>query len=136
MKSFFPDMLQPSGSELSLELIAGKFDYFFQQLHLLHLQTSSFAEHKALQVWDTLPDSKDEFLEKLMGYEGRRIKSYKTGVIQDYSVGIPEKIVMELKDFASQLESYASMKGYSDIENMAQSLSGTASSTLYLLTLS
>ena len=49
---------------------------------------------------------------------------------------MPTRILTDLKDFASQLERYGSSKGYPDIENMAQSLSGIASQTLYLLTLS
>ena len=136
--SIFPEsmMSKSSSSEMTLEGIAEKFDYFFRQIHLLHLQTSSYAEHKALQVWDTMPDQKDEFLEKLMGYEGRKLRSYKASPIIDYSMGLPKRILTDLRDFAEQLEDYAESKNYSDIENLAQSLSGSASSTLYLLTLS
>jgi Family of unknown function (DUF5856) len=134
----FPDSMLNKSSplEMTMEDVASKFDYFFQQIHLLHLQTSSYAEHKALQVWDTIPDVKDEFLEKLMGYEGRKLRVYKPLPIADYSMDMPKKIITDLKDFAEQLESYAGIKNYSDIENLAQSLSGTASQTLYLLTLS
>jgi hypothetical protein len=134
----FPDNMLDKSSplEMTMEGVASKFDYFFQQIHLLHLQTSSYAEHKALQVWDSMPNQKDEFLEKLMGYEGRKLRSYKTPPITDYSLGMPSRILTDLKEFAEQLESYARIKNYSDIENLAQSLSGSASQTLYLLTLS
>ena len=60
-------------SGMTIEEVAAKFDYFFVQIHLLHLQTSSFAEHKSLQIWDKMPDYKDEFIEKLSGYEGRNL---------------------------------------------------------------
>lgn len=133
----FPDnMANKSPSEMTLEDIASKFDYFFQQIHLLHLQTSSYAEHMALNVWNDMPDAKDEFMEKLMGYEGRKLRGYKALPITDYLPGSPSKVLNELKDFAGQMERYASIKGYPDIENLAQSLSGTASKTLFLLTLS
>ena len=108
--------------------------YFFEQIHLLHLQTPSHAEHSALNFWDYVVDAKDEILEKLMGYESRKIKSYKINPLMDYTPGAPSKVVGEVKDFAKQLESWADSKGYGDISNLAQSLSGEAAKTLYLLT--
>ena len=134
----FPDSMLNKSSplEMTMEDIAGKFDYFQRQIHLLHFQTPSLSEHKALQIWDILPDQLDEFTEKIMGYEGRKIKSYSTDPIVDYSMEMPKKIINDLKEFAGQLESYGRLKGYPDVENMAQSLSGEASRTLYLLTLS
>ena len=134
----FPDSMLNKSSplEMTMEDIAGKFDYFQRQIHLLHFQTPSLSEHKALQIWDILPDQLDEFTEKIMGYEGRKIKSYSTAPIVDYSMEMPKKIINDLKEFAGQLESYGRLKGYPDVENMAQSLSGEASRTLYLLTLS
>jgi len=77
-----------------------------------------------------------EFLEKLMGYEGRKLRSYKTSPITDYSVGFSNRVISDLKGFAEQLENYAKSKNYPDIENLSQSLSGSASQVLYLLTLS
>lgn len=133
-KSLFPpDMMGVQGT-LTLEIIAQKFSYFFEQIHLTHLQTPSHAEHTALNLWETVVDQKDSFLEKLMGYEGRKVRSYSFLPITDYSPGLPEKVVNELKDFAKQLENFADTNGYSDIENMAQSLQGDAAKTLYLLT--
>lgn len=138
MESIFPEnMLNKSSPlEMTMESIAEKFDFFFRQIHLSHLQTPSYSEHKALQIWDTIPDVKDEVLEKLMGYEGRKIRNYKALPLMDYSPDLPKRILTELKDFSEQLESYGKLKNYSDIENIAQSLSGSASQTLYLLTLS
>jgi hypothetical protein len=136
---FFPDTIVGKSSsplEMTMEDIAGKFDYFQRQIHLLHFQTPSYSEHKGLQIWDILPGQLDEFLEKIMGYEGRKIKSYSTPPIVDYSMELPKKILTDLKEFAKQLESYGRLKNYSDIENLAQSLSGSASQVLYLLTLS
>ena len=136
--SIFPENMlnKAAPSEMTIEIIAEKFDYFFRQIHLLHLQTSSYAEHKALQIWDTMPDMKDEILEKIMGYEGRKIRTYKASPIVDYSVGLSSRVISDLKDFASQLESFGRSKNYPDIENISQGLSGSASKVLYLLTLS
>lgn len=69
-----------------------------------------------------------------MGYENKKVKAYKLSPISDYVPSMPNRIVNELKTFAKQLESFAASKGYSDIENMAQSLSGSAAKALYLLT--
>ena len=132
-KSLFPEDMMNSG-ELTLETIAAKFSYFFEQIHLTHLQTPSHAEHLALNVWQEVVEAKDEFLEKLMGYEGRKLKAYKIDALVDYTPGYPTKIVTDLKSFAKQMETFAGAKGYSDIENLAQSLSGAAAKTLYLLT--
>ena len=137
MKSLFPEsMLGVTTTELSMEIIAQKFDYFFSQIHLLHLQTSSYAEHSALNLWQELPDDKDSFIERLSGYEGRKLRSYKFLPIIDYSLGLSSKIVGDLKSFAEEMEEWAKRKDYCDIENLSQALSGSASKTLFLLTLS
>ena len=131
----FPEgMIGSSSPELTLETIAAKFSYFFEQIHLIHLQTPSHAEHSALNVWEDVVDAKDAILEELMGYEGRKVKAYKMEIISDYSPGMPTKIVTDLKNFAGQLEDFAESRGYSNIENLAQDLSGKAAKTLYLLT--
>ena len=129
-------MLNTSGGELSLEVIAQKFSFYFEQIHLLHLQTPSYAEHNALNLWEDIVDAKDSFLEQLMGYEGRKLGTYTFLPLSNYIVGIPSKIVTELKDFTKQLESYANIKGYANIGNMAQDLGGKCAKTLFLLTLS
>jgi hypothetical protein len=132
-KSLFPEQMLNSG-ELTIETVAAKMSYFFEQIHLLHLQTPSHAEHSALNFWDYVVDAKDEILEKLMGYEGRKIRSYKIDVLMDYSAGAPSRVVGDVKSFAKQLETWADGKGYGDISNLAQSLGGEAAKTLYLLT--
>jgi hypothetical protein len=134
-KSLFPqDMIISSGGELTIETVAAKMSYFFEQIHLLHLQTPSHAEHSALNFWDYVVDAKDEILEKLMGYEGRKIKAYKIDALTDYVPGAPSKVVGDVKTFAKQLQSFGDAKGYGDISNIAQALSGEAAKTLYLLT--
>ena len=136
MKSIFPDSMLSSstGGELTMEVVAQKFDYFFSQLHLAHLQTSSVAEHEALNLWQDMPTDKDEFIEKLSGYTGRKLMEYTFLPIRGNVVS--SSIVRELKDFAQQLKSYATTNGYDDIANMADTLSGKAAKVLFLLTLS
>jgi len=138
LKSLFPDeMMENASSSLTLETIAGKLSFFYEQLHLLHFQTTSFAEHEALgKIYDKVGDFQDEIVEKIMGYSGRRIKAYKIDALKDYSTGMPNQTVRELVTFAKQLEEFGEANNMPDIENIAQSLSGEASQTLYRLTLS
>ena len=139
LKSLFPEeMMESKGSSsLTLETIAGKLSFYYEQLHLLHFQTTSFAEHSALgTIYDKVGDFQDEIVEKIMGYSGKRIRAYKIDALKDYSAGMPNAVVKELVKFAKDLEEYAEANNMPDIENIAQSLSGEASQTLYRLTLS
>ena len=139
LKSLFPEeMMESKGSSsLTLETIAGKLSYFYEQLHLLHFQTTSFAEHSALgTIYDKVGDFQDEIIEKIMGYTGKRIRAYKIDALKDYSAGMPNIVVRELVTFAKDLQEFGEANNMPDIENVAQSLSGEAAQTLYRLTLS
>jgi hypothetical protein len=132
-KSLFPEEMIKSG-ELNLETIAGKLTYFHEQLHLLHWQTTSYAQHKALgKLYEYVQDFKDGAVEKLMGYTGKRPGVYK---IEPLSVADSNSVVTALMDFASNLKRYAESNSYHDIANLADALSGEAAKTKYLLTLS
>ena len=132
-KSLFPDEMMKSG-ELNLETIAGKLTYFHEQLHLLHWQTKSYAEHQALGgIYDYVHDFKDGVIEKLMGYTGKRPGVYK---IEPLSNADSNSVVTALMDFSSNLKRYAESNSYHDIANLADALSGEAAKTKYLLTLS
>lgn len=137
-KSLFPDdMMAKSSGALSPDVIATKLTYFELQLHNLHWATKSYAEHMALGgIYDKVFDLKDEIVEKIMGYTGTRAKIGKVDALKDYSVGVSDMVINELQAFAKQLESYGASNGMPDIENIAQSLSGDAAKTKYLLTLS
>ena len=132
-KSLFPDEMMKSG-ELNLETIAGKLTYFHEQLHLTHWQTTSYAEHKALgKLYEYVQDFKDDVIEKLMGYTGKRPAPYK---IEPLINCTGNECVSNLLSFASSLKSYAESNSYHDIANLADALSGEAAKTKYLLTLS
>lgn len=137
-KSFFPqEMLSSASGDLSPDAIATKLTYFELQLHNLHWATRSYAEHQALGgLYDTVFDLKDEIVEKIMGYSGIRAKIGNPGQLKDYAPGVSEQVVSELITFAKQLQNYGASMNMPDIENVAQSLSGTAAKTKYLLTLS
>lgn len=133
-KSLFPEEMIKSSSEMSLESIAARLTYFHEQLHLLHWQTQSYAEHQALgALYDYVHDFKDGVIEKLMGYMNKRPGVYKIEPLSQTSSTI---VTSELLSFASNLKSFAENNGYHDIANLADALSGEAAKTRYLLTLS
>jgi DNA-binding ferritin-like protein len=139
IKSLFPQEMMEGmgGSSLNLDSIAAKLTHFVDQLHLLHWQTTSYAEHQALGgLYDKVFDLKDEIVEKIMGYSGKRPKAMKHDMLRDYSIGISNSVVSDLISFAKELEEFGEANNMCDIENIAQSLSGEAAKTKYLLTLS
>lgn len=130
--ALFPEAMKSSGTMMTLEGIASKLTHFENQLHLLHWQTLSHAEHTALGLYDDVHDFKDDVIEKLMGYMGKRPKAFKFEPIADTATS--EQVVTALKDWAYELYEWAGENHYCDVENMAQDLSGKAAKTLYLLT--
>ena len=135
MKSIFPqEMLSSSSGEMTLESIAGKLTYFHEQLHLLHWQTTSYAEHQALGgLYDYVHDFKDGVVEKIMGYTGKRPAPYK---IEPLTICTGMQCTLDLLSFASQLKAYGEVNKFHDVCNLADALSGEAAKTKYLLTLS
>ena len=137
IKSFFPEEMMKSSSsseELTLETIAGKLTYFHEQLHLTHWQTTSYAEHQALgSLYDYVQDFKDDVIEKIMGYTGKRPAPYK---IEPLTNCTGMQCTLDLLSFASQLKAYGEVNKFHDVCNLADALSGQAAKTKYLLTLS
>ena len=131
----FPDDMMKSSSEgLTLESIAAKLTYFHEQLHLTHWQTTSYAEHKALgKLYEYVQDFKDEVVEKLMGYTGKRPAAYK---IEPLTNCTGMQCATDLMSFASSLKMYGEKNRFHDVCNLADALSGEAAKTKYLLTLS
>lgn len=123
--------------KLTPESIQSKLFSLSDIAHKLHLDTKSYAEHKALgKLYEGLVDFRDEISEKIMGYQnGKRIGKLKLEDIPEYTEGAPLKLANDVLDFAYELYEWAGEKHYCDIENIAQSLSGLGSQTVYLLTL-
>lgn len=135
LQSLFPDNMIKSSSEgLTLDSIAAKLTYFHEQLHLLHWQTNSYAEHQATgALYDYVQDFKDGLIEKIMGYTGKRPGLYKIDPLTNCTAG---QCVSDLLSFASALKMYGEKNNFHDVCNLADALSGEAAKTKYLLTLS
>jgi hypothetical protein len=136
IRSLFPDdMIKSMGADMSLEGVASKLTYFTMQTWLIHWQTTIYAEHKnSGDVYEYLNDFKDSLMEKFMGYSAKKVKSFK--FIPTVDGSNLSTILQEIKSFAKELEDFASINNYTDIENMSQELSGVAAKALYLTTLS
>jgi hypothetical protein len=129
----FPEGMSNKG-ELSLESIAAKLTHTHEQLHLIHWQTTSYAEHQATgALYDYVHDFKDGLIEKIMGYTGKRPTPYKIEALTNCTAN---QCVADLLAFASQLKAYGERNSFHDVCNLADSLSGEAAKTKYLLTLS
>jgi hypothetical protein len=135
-KSLFPqDMINSMSGELSPDIIANKLTYFHIQVQDLHWATRSHAEHEALgKLYELVFDTKDEVVEKIMGYSGVRAKSGDVKGVRPYTIGLSMQVATEIIMFAKQLQNYGSMNNMPDIENIAQSLSGETAKIKYLLT--
>lgn len=120
---------------MTTEEIAGKLAFFHEQIHLIHWQTRSFAEHKATsEFYEYLQEFKDDVVEKLMGYTGKRIQALKIELIGNKADALT--VTDNILAFANELMAYAESSKFWDVANMAQDLSGQAAKTKYLLTLS
>ena len=132
----FPDDMLNISPELTMESVDGQLSFFYDQVHLYHLQTPSYAEHMALNVWQEIVDLKDDVMEALQGCEGRKVRTFKSPPIIDYSPGAPARLMNDIKEFSRKLEDYAGKNRNGAVENLAQDLHHMAVKTLFLLTLS
>ena len=120
-------------NDITLENVVSKLTYFQEQIHLLHWQTKSYAEHNALgSLYEYIQTFKDDVVEKLMGYMNKRVGSYKIDPIGN---GTADSIISDLQTWSYKLYEWAGKNHYCDVENMAQELSGQTAKTKYLLTL-
>lgn len=97
--------------------------------HMAHLQTRSFAEHKALnEFYDEIVELADDFAETYQGFYG---------IIQEYPpCGLPTgKAVDWLGGLRTWLKKYRKdcCQGETTLENIHDGIVGLISSTLYKL---
>jgi len=96
-------------------------------MHLQHLQTSSFAEHKALnEYYEGILEFTDSFTEKYFGRNKRipiEIPSSKAEDAKSHMMKMQAMIEGEIKNYPA------------DLQNILQDMLGLVNETLYLLTL-
>lgn len=112
--------------------IVSKLFHARTQIHIYHLQTKSFAQHKALnEAYDDILDKTDELAETIQGKTKSLLKGYKSyPFVEDNN---PIKFLTELK---MCLEEYrVKLKtDWDNIDNQIQTIIDTIESTIYKLT--
>lgn len=106
--------------------------YTTDLIHFNHLNTTSYAIHKALgKAYDSLNEFKDSISEVLIGKEGR------IDTLASYSITVttPEEVVMEIKNVGNKLKEYSSSKGYTELVNVAEEILMLGCKINYLITL-
>lgn len=127
--------LPSSGSKMTVDKAIQILFYFHDQAHFNHLQTTSFARHKALdKLYKGLEEFKDEIAEILFGY----IVPKRMGDTPKIPVSrmTDEKLLDELCKFADELYEFGEETKWWALSNKAADLSGLGYKTKYLLTLS
>ena len=96
--------------------------------HIAHLQTSSFAEHKALnELYDGIVDQFDAYVEAYQGKYGI-IKGYKSFKLEEGVV-----MISYLKEKMTAFEGYRSTLTDGYLQQMVDNTQELLSSTLYKL---
>lgn len=96
-------------------------------MHLTHLDTTSFAEHKALGAYyDGILDLTDSFTEKYFG----RNKRVEIVIPESKKMSAVEHMKSMQKTIEAERNNYAS-----DLQNIMDEMLGLVNETLYLLTL-
>ena len=102
------------------------------QVHIFHLQTTSYAEHMALgDLYDAVQDATDVWAEALIGSENGKRPSLKTQFdLSDYAEGTAAQFVEQFIDWLSKIGDLPT-----DVLNMRDDLLAKAHKTRYLLSL-
>lgn len=106
------------------------------QIHLFHFQTTSFAEHKALEEFYTnLLELFDGLVETYQWAHGRVSIGEQHSPIHNYTTH--DDVVSHIADFVSETKKLKDVisDDDADIQNIIDELMALGNKTLYLLTL-
>jgi hypothetical protein len=125
------DTEKTGGENNSFVQLASKVLHSRNQVHIFHLQTKSFAEHKALNdYYDGVLDLFDSLVESYQGKHGI-ISNYKCDGFEDYSGG--EQVINYLKSLDKDIESLRKSIKESFLQNQIDTIQELIYSTLYKL---
>ena len=122
-------------SDLNPDKIISLLFYFHNQAHFNHLQTKSYARHKALdKLYSDLVDFKDSIGELLLGYIApKRFQNFETLKVRQVD---DIQLVNQIASFADSVYEYGEQTKWWELSNKAADLNGLAKEISYLLTLS
>ena len=123
-------------------MLIEKFLGLQNQLRVLHWQTQSFAEHKALgKAYEALDPLVDQFIEVYFGSHGRHSAVSESGKtrapqeIQDYGDITPDELIDDgIAFLKNEIDDYLD-KSDTDLFNIRDEMLAVLNQTNYLLTL-
>lgn len=119
-------------SSIKPEVYLGQFFNSRDVMHLAHLQTTSYAEHKALNnYYDSILDLVDSMIEAYFGCIGKKL-SIKIPSAEYIN---PETHLKQFKDYVKKHRNVLGMDR-TDVQNILDEIIALINQTLYLLTLS
>jgi hypothetical protein len=114
------------------ELVIGQLFQSRDTIHIAHLQTVNYAEHKALnKYYNSLLDLTDDLLETYFGTIGKRINIK----IPASEYVNPQQHLKQLMEYVKKHRGVFGMEN-THIQNIVDEILALISKTLYLLTLS
>lgn len=122
---------------LTPEKIVGKLFSMHNIAHFLHLQTTSYAQHKMLDdVYNALVDSKDAISEYLLGVQApKRFGLVTLDPLPTYSDAVVAQFLQQGFAFTCMLCEYAESLDLEQLCNLSSDLQGVFSRARYLNTL-
>lgn len=114
--------------------IISKLFHARTQIHIYHFQTSSYAQHKALDEFYTdIVDKIDEFVEVIQGKLGKKLTGYKSfPYLEDNG---PIGFLTTLKNDVEQYRlTVLNKKEFNNLDNQMQVIVDLIEQTLYKLT--
>jgi hypothetical protein len=127
----FEEIKQQKETKITFVSLVSKLLDSQRQVHIFHLQTKSFAEHKALQdYYDAIPDLVDNLVESAQGAMGI-ITGWKSFETVDYQS--TEQVQNYLKNISNEIKSIYNIIKYTFIQNQLDEIDQLIHSTLYKL---
>jgi DNA-binding ferritin-like protein len=118
-----------------MDRIMLKFLYFLNQIKIYHWQTTSFARHKASdELYHTLVDKVDEFMEVIQGSRNERVRLSSIKKIHCQNVS-DNGVVKMLNNFRSWLLELELEKNDVGLISIRDDMIASVNKTLYLFTL-
>lgn len=127
----FEEIKQQKETKITFVSLLSKLLDSQRQVHIFHLQTKSFAEHKALQdYYDAIGDIVDSIVESTQGKYGI-LTGWKSFPTEEYQSG--EQCITYLKTLSEEtLKAYNIVKD-TYIQNQLDEVTALINSTLYKL---
>lgn len=118
--------------------IVTKLLTYQNQVKILHWQTTSYSEHKSLgDLYSSLSDQIDEFIEVFMGKNGRIVAQTNFNLtLQNYSALAPMDLMNQMIAYLSnELPTMLDSGRDTDLLNLRDEILASVNKTKYLLTL-